>query len=129
MRYEDISLRFGDPTPLTRQIAAAIRDAIARGELTGGERLLATQSLARVLKVSQLTVVQAYNLLIADGVVAGDAVRDTFVLERTAIPTSVVPNPGPMASASSLPLAASTPAIPTDSHERGVPGSMPDNPD
>lgn len=50
-----------------RQLAEVLRSAIARGELTAGERLPSTRVLAQSLGVSRGTVTEAYEQLIAEG--------------------------------------------------------------
>ncbi|KJV25344.1 DNA-binding protein [Aquitalea magnusonii] len=50
-----------------RQLAAALRNAISRGELEAGERLPSTRVLAASLGVSRGTVTEAYEQLMAEG--------------------------------------------------------------
>lgn len=57
------------PEPLTAQIYRAARDAIRAGRLPAGERLPSSRSAAAALGVSRNTVVAAYDLLRAEGVV------------------------------------------------------------
>jgi DNA-binding transcriptional MocR family regulator len=114
MQYGDIALRKGGPTPLYRQVAAAIRDACARGELAPGERLPAIRTLADMLQVSQVTVAQAYELLRSEGVVAGHVGRGTFVQARAAPPPLAVPGPmsaSPPVSAPPLTTDAAGPSL------------------
>jgi GntR family transcriptional regulator len=49
------------PTPLWAQIAAAVRGAIASGELAAGDALPSVRALAAQLRVNPATVVQAYR--------------------------------------------------------------------
>ncbi len=84
MNFEDIALHKGDPIPLYRQIAAAIRDAIMQETLAPGERLPPIRTLALVLGVSQVTASQAYDLLLAEGAIGSHVGRGTFVLDRPA---------------------------------------------
>lgn len=91
-------------TPLYRQLHAALRDAILRGRLLPGERLPSSRSLARTLGCSRNTVTEAYDLLIAEGYLAGrvgagsyvsEAFADDWVRERPAPAegTKVAPAP------------------------------------
>lgn len=99
MNFEDIALRKGAPEPLYRQIAAAIRDAITLGTLRSGERLPPIRALAQTLGVSQVTATQAYDLLLAEGVIASHVGRGTFVLDRPAHQTSTAaPLTGPVSA-------------------------------
>ncbi|MGO7778497.1 GntR family transcriptional regulator, partial [Rhizobium johnstonii] len=50
-----------------RQLAQALRNAIARGELMSGERLPSTRSLAASLKIARGTVVEVFDQLTAEG--------------------------------------------------------------
>src|SRR5213593_4686073 len=52
--------------PLYLRLAGAIRAAIERGEIPGGERLPAQRVLARWLEVSRTTVVMAYEALVGE---------------------------------------------------------------
>ncbi|MBX4905947.1 MULTISPECIES: PLP-dependent aminotransferase family protein [Rhizobium] len=50
-----------------RQLAQALRSAIARGELRPGERLPSTRTLAASLKIARGTVVEVFDQLTAEG--------------------------------------------------------------
>jgi len=60
-----------DAGHLERQIHDAIRDRIVTGQLKAGERLPSTRSLAAALGVARSTVVGGYELLRAEGFIAG----------------------------------------------------------
>ncbi|WGS20383.1 winged helix-turn-helix domain-containing protein [Bradyrhizobium sp. ISRA463] len=67
-----------------RQIAQALRAAIAKGELKAGELLPSTRALATSLRVARGTVVEAFEQLQAEGylesrVGAGTRVAATLV--------------------------------------------------
>lgn len=65
--------------PLYQQIYEAIRQAILAGEFSSGRRLPASRSLAAQLGVSRITVVNAYDLLFAEGYLTGKIGAGTFV--------------------------------------------------
>lgn len=67
------------PTPIWRQIAAAVRAEIVSGALPAGTRLPSTRRLAADLSVSRILVENAYAELAADGVVEGRPGSGTFV--------------------------------------------------
>lgn len=53
--------------PLYSQLYSAIRNALERGEITAGERLPSKRELASHLKISVVTVENAYSQLCAEG--------------------------------------------------------------
>src|ERR671930_2725643 len=65
--------------PLYRQIYEAIRTAILSGEFGPGKRLAATRAMARELGVSRITVLNAYEQLLAEGYLDGKIGAGTFV--------------------------------------------------
>jgi GntR family transcriptional regulator len=76
----------GDEMTLHDQVAAAIRHAIAEGEIGPGERLPAAVDLAAVLVVNKNTVMRALHLLRDEGTVdfrRGRGVRVTAGPERS----------------------------------------------
>lgn len=81
--------------PIYRQIAAQIRDAIAKGELSENERLPTTRALAGRLGVNRITVARAYAELSAGGQIASRVGRGTWVLE----PARSEPLPSPLSGA------------------------------
>jgi GntR family transcriptional regulator / MocR family aminotransferase len=58
------------PVPLSRQLAAALRRAIADGSLPAGARLPSSRALAAELELARSTVVGVYEQLTAEGFVA-----------------------------------------------------------
>lgn len=69
-----------DPSiPLYRRIYDSIRRSILAGEVQPGTRLPASRALADELGVSRLTVVNAYDQLLAEGYLEGRAGSGTYV--------------------------------------------------
>ncbi len=62
-----------------RQLYNQIRGHVLSGRLAGGVRLPATRSLARDLGCSRNTVLSAYDLLLAEGYLAGSRGSGTYV--------------------------------------------------
>ena len=65
--------------PLFQQIALALTDDIRRGRLRPGHALPGTRTLARSLGVQRLTVVAAFDELVAEGWIVTRPARGTFV--------------------------------------------------
>jgi GntR family transcriptional regulator / MocR family aminotransferase len=65
--------------PLTAQIVAQLRGALADGQLTAGERLPSTRALAVSLGVSRTVVTTAYAQLFAEGWLEGRHGSGTYV--------------------------------------------------
>jgi DNA-binding GntR family transcriptional regulator len=65
-----------------RDLAAALRAAIASGELPVGTRLPPQRELARLLSVGRTTVVAAYNLLRAESLIVMKQGAGTWVVRR-----------------------------------------------
>jgi GntR family transcriptional regulator/MocR family aminotransferase len=79
--------------PQHRQVYAALRDAILRGDLKADEALPSTRQLARELGVARNTIMTAYDLLLAEGYVTGRAGAGTFVSHDAVRPE---PPPAPV---------------------------------
>jgi GntR family transcriptional regulator/MocR family aminotransferase len=69
--FPPLHLDRSSPTPLTQQLATQIAHAIRAGLLAHDSRLPSTRLLASMIGVSRNTVVVAYELLMADGLVEG----------------------------------------------------------
>lgn len=67
-------------TPLYRQVYAALRRAILRGELLPGARLPSSRVLARRLGLARHTVEDAYDALASEGYIQGRIGSGTRVL-------------------------------------------------
>ena len=65
--------------PIYRQLIRQIRARIDSGSLPAGARLPASRDLARQLKISRISVVNAYTELQAAGLLSARAGRGTFV--------------------------------------------------
>ena len=86
----------GSDTPLYRQIYESIRRSILAGEVQPGTRLPASRALADQLSVSRLTVVNAYDQLLAEGYLEGRAGSGTYVASE--LPDDLLSVKGPAAS-------------------------------
>src|ERR1051326_293132 len=86
MDYRTVSLEKASPTPLYRQLADQIQQALVRGDLHQGEQLPPIRKLAQLLGISPITVSQAYEELALLGVVSSHIGRGTFLLPRAASP-------------------------------------------
>jgi GntR family transcriptional regulator/MocR family aminotransferase len=62
-----IPLDLASETPLYRQIFGWFQHAISAGTLRPGERVPSTRELARILNISRIPVLGAYELLFAEG--------------------------------------------------------------
>jgi GntR family transcriptional regulator/MocR family aminotransferase len=65
--------------PLFRQLYEQVKAAILRGAITPGMQLPPTRSLCELLDVSRQTVLNAYDLLTAEGYLNGSVGKGTFV--------------------------------------------------
>lgn len=74
--------------PLYRQLYESVRAAILAGRLRGGTRLPATRTLAETLGLSRASVVNAYELLFAEGYVTGSVGSGTYV--ATVLPDALL---------------------------------------
>jgi len=74
-----LELRSDSAVPLYRQLYEQIASRIRSGELEFGERLPATRELAGLLGLNRTTVSAAYEILEAEGLIAGQVGRGSFV--------------------------------------------------
>src|ERR1044071_2650211 len=77
-----IALDEKSDAPLYRQIYEAIRRSILSGGLHPSRQLPASRLLAKQLGVSRMTVVNAYEQLLAEGYLEGRSGAGTFVAAR-----------------------------------------------
>jgi len=82
----DFHLAITGQRSLTRQIYDQIRSAILDGRLRGGQRLPGTRELAHQLNLSRKTVVLAYDMLLAEGMIAARLGSGTYVEDLTLAP-------------------------------------------
>ena len=71
-----------DSVALYKQIYDSIRGSILRGEIESQTQLPSSRALAEQLGVSRMTVVNAYDQLLAEGYLEGKAGSGTFVASR-----------------------------------------------
>jgi GntR family transcriptional regulator/MocR family aminotransferase len=71
-----------------RELHRQLRGAIVGGRLRPGLRLPASRELASALNVSRNTVVNAYDLLLAEGYVSAKGRAGTIVADFLSVPTS-----------------------------------------
>src|SRR6476620_11087675 len=69
----------GAALPWSRQLAAALRTAIAEGQLGAGVRLPSTRALAAELGLARSTVVGVFEQLAAEGYIAAQPGSGYFV--------------------------------------------------
>src|SRR5437763_11617885 len=69
----------GSALPLSQQLAAAFRAAIAEGRLGAGARLPSTRALAAELGLARSTVVAVFEQLAAEGYLAAQRGSGYFV--------------------------------------------------
>jgi GntR family transcriptional regulator/MocR family aminotransferase len=64
-----IGIDHGSPRSVSSQLHSALRDLILAGSFGIGERLPASRTLAKDLKVSRTTVIEAFDRLTAEGLI------------------------------------------------------------
>jgi DNA-binding transcriptional MocR family regulator len=113
-------------TPLVDQIAERITKLVQHGQLAAGARLPSIRKLAKLVGASPFTVVDAYDRLVARGLIESRAGRGFFVTRRRTTTPVVAIEATPPAGSDALALArlsmsASTEVIPAGS------GFLPEN--
>jgi GntR family transcriptional regulator/MocR family aminotransferase len=89
-----MALDHTSPRPVSTQLYAGLRDMMLSGAIAAGTRLPASRTLARDLGVSRTTVIEAFDRLIAEGLVearvgSGTFVSDVLASERPLQPATV----------------------------------------
>ncbi len=72
--------------PMLRQVYQAIRDRILAGELNAGYKLPSTRVLALQLNVSRNVILEAYEMLLAEGLAIARSGSGTYVAEGAVLP-------------------------------------------
>jgi GntR family transcriptional regulator/MocR family aminotransferase len=101
---------------LHQQTYRALRQAILAGRLRAGERLPATRALARELRVSRNTLLQAYEQLADEGYVSARTGSGTFVAKS--LPDEAIGPAGPPSRAAPARRAAGAPGLRLSDHAR-----------
>ncbi|HEX3537497.1 MAG TPA: PLP-dependent aminotransferase family protein [Stellaceae bacterium] len=81
------------PLPLSRQLAAALREAVAEGRFGTGARLPSTRELAAELGIARSTVVAVFEQLAAEGYIAARQGSGYYVPEPLAAPRAAHATP------------------------------------
>ncbi|HMT92521.1 PLP-dependent aminotransferase family protein [uncultured Thiothrix sp.] len=71
LKLAQLSLDRDQTIPLSRQLYVQLHQQVIHGEVVYGERLPASRELAESLKLSRGVIVEAYEMLRIDGLVAG----------------------------------------------------------
>ena len=103
----------GSATPLSVQLADALRAAAAHGTVRRGDRLPSTRELARALQVSRTVTAAAYDQLLAEGWADARRGVGTFVV-GAAVPGPATPadsTPATPAHRTLLDLRAGSPCL------------------
>jgi GntR family transcriptional regulator/MocR family aminotransferase len=108
---------------LHQQTYRALRAAILAGRLRAGERLPATRSLSRELRVSRNTLLQAYEQLADEGYVTARTGSGTFVARS--LPDDALAARGPSAAAPGARRAARAPELPLSDRARRMLSATP----
>jgi GntR family transcriptional regulator/MocR family aminotransferase len=82
------------PRPVSAQLHGHLRDVILGGGIGPGDRLPATRTLARELGVSRTTVLEAFDRLVAEGLVESRVGAGTYVSRALDAERPRVPAPG-----------------------------------
>jgi DNA-binding transcriptional MocR family regulator len=113
--------------PLVDQIAERITKLVQHGQLAAGARLPSIRKLAKLVGASPFTVVDAYDRLVARGVIESRAGRGFYVTRRREVaPLATVESALPDTSSDALALARLCMTSPTEVIAAGS-GFLPEN--
>jgi len=73
------------PEPIFEQVVFQVKSAVARGELSSGDKLPSVRELAKELTINPNTVARAYQTLEAQGVVVRRQGSGCFVTGETSV--------------------------------------------
>jgi GntR family transcriptional regulator/MocR family aminotransferase len=111
-----LSIDRDSPRPVSTQLHVGLRDLILTGGFSAGERLPASRTLARDLKLSRTTVNEAFDRLAADGLIESRVGAGTYVSSVVGSargparsPSAPASSPSSATSATSAATAASAP--------------------
>ncbi|MFI4913372.1 MAG: GntR family transcriptional regulator [Sedimentisphaeraceae bacterium JB056] len=76
-----IQIASGSKEPIYKQVVDQITEAIARGQLSPGDKLPAVRNLAAELVVNPNTIARSYTILEQNGLVATKTGSGTFVTD------------------------------------------------
>ena len=81
--YLQIIISNSIDTPIYEQIASSIKESILKGELMGGECIPSIRSLAKDLRISNITTKRAYEELERDGFIEAIPGKGYFVKKKS----------------------------------------------
>jgi len=77
-----LTVKKNSPVPIFKQITTQIIEALKKGELKPGDRLLPIRSIARELSINPATVAKAYTELEKQGVLVAGGRMGTYIAEN-----------------------------------------------
>jgi GntR family transcriptional regulator/MocR family aminotransferase len=80
-----VRIDHASPRPVSTQLYVHLRDLILSGGFGSGERLPASRTLARDLSVSRTTVIEAFDRLTAEGLIASRVGAGTYVSKALSV--------------------------------------------
>lgn len=79
----DITIDVSDRSPIYQKLAEQVRQRILSGRLSPGEQLPSSRKLAKLLDISRTSTLNAYNQLIAEGLLITRPSAGIFVSTLT----------------------------------------------